>query len=162
MIINAIDVEQLKSMQERLKADRSVGDKEPVVLAKWRGDGSTEITSGERSIIIGGEGRLNAMQTLLASLAACDVDVILMHAALLGLAIEELRIEVTGKFNTAGFYGIGEEGSGYERIAYTIHLKAPGATTEQVAFLKDKCERYSPVGHSLTNAIPLTLAIQVE
>ena len=60
------------------------------------------------------------------------------------------------------FYGIGEEGSGYERIAYTIHLKAPGATTEQVAFLKDKCERYSPVGHSLTNAIPLTLAIQVE
>lgn len=160
MIINAIDVEQLRGMQERLKADPTVGNKEPTVLARWIGGGSAEITAGDRKMKIGGEGNLNAMQALLASLAACDIDVILMHAALLGLTVEDLRIEVSGKFNTAGFYGIGEGGSGYENITYTIHLKAPGATPEASEHLRERCERFSPVGDSLTRAVPLTLIIE--
>jgi len=162
MIINAIDVEQLKNAQERLKAEPSTGNKEPAILARWMGGGSAEITAGERKMVIGGEGNLNAMQALLASLAACDIDVILMHAALLGLVIEDLRIEIKGKFNTAGFYGASEESCGYQHIACTAHLKASGATPEQVAYLKERCERFSPVGNSLSSAVPLALDIQLN
>jgi uncharacterized OsmC-like protein len=160
MIINAIDVEQLREMQERLKADPAVGNKKPEITARSIGGGSAEITAGDRKMIIGGEGNLNAMQALLASLGACDIDVVLMHAALLGLVIEDVRIEVSGQFNTAGFYGVGEGGSGYEGIAYTIHLRAPGATPEQVAYLRERCERFSPVGNSLVRPVPLTLTIE--
>ena len=52
MIINAIDVEQLKNAQERLKADPSSGNKEPTILSHWMGGGSAEITAGERKIVI--------------------------------------------------------------------------------------------------------------
>jgi uncharacterized OsmC-like protein len=36
------------------------------------------------------------MRVLLASLAACDVDVVTTHATLLGLEIETLSVEVDG------------------------------------------------------------------
>jgi len=36
-------------------------------------------------------------------------------------------------------------------------IEAPGATDEQIGYLKDRCERSSPVGDSLRKQIPLTL-----
>ena len=161
-IINAINVDELKQMQERLKNDRTAGDKQPHVVAKWVGGGSTEVVMGDRKMTIGGPGNLNAVGTLLASLGACDIDVILMHAALQGLAIEEVRMELSGRFNTAGFYGAADEGSGYEQIESKIFIKAPGAAPEQIAYLKEQCERHSPVGDSLSRSIPLQLSIHLE
>src|SRR3989344_7726492 len=101
-VINAIDVDELKQMQARLRSDRSVGNKQPQVVAKWIGGGSTEIVMGDRNMVIGGPGNLNAVGALLGSLGACDIDVILMHAALMGLSVEGVRIEVSGMVNNAG------------------------------------------------------------
>lgn len=162
-IINAIDVEELKQMQERLKGDRSIGNKQPKVVAKWvKGGGSTEIAMGDRTMVIGGPGNLNAVGALLGSLGACDIDVILMQAALQGLVIEDVRIEISGNFNTAGFYGATDEGSGYEQIESNIFIKAPGATQEQIDLLKEQCELHSPVGDSLSRAVPLKMSMQLE
>ena len=161
-LINAIDVDELKKMQGLLRNDRSAGDKKPQVVAKWVGGGSTEVSVGDRKMIIGGPGNLNAVGALLGSLGACDIDVVLMHAALQGLVIEDVRIEVSGKFNTAGFYGAADEGSGYEQIESKIFIKAPGVTPEQVAHLKERCELHSPVGDSLARAVPLKLSIELE
>ena len=161
-IINAIDIDQLAEMQAKLKSDHSIGDKQPQVVARWIGGGSTEVVMGDRKMIVGGPGNLNAVGALLGSLGACDIDVILMHAALHGLVIEEVRMEVSGKFNTAGFYGAADEGSGYEQIESKIFIKAPGASAEQVANLKERCERHSPVGDSLSRTVPLTVSIHLE
>ncbi len=161
-LINAIDVDELQQMQTRLTNDRSAGDKKPQVVAKWIGGGSTEVSMGDRKMVIGGPGNLNAVGALLGSLGACDIDVILMHAALQGLVIEEVRIEVSGSFNTAGFYGAADEGSGYEQIESKVFIKAPGATAEQIAYLQGRCERHSPVGDSLGRALPLKLSIELE
>ena len=159
MKINAIDIVQLRAMQEQLKADPAAGDKAPAVTVRWLGGGSAEATMGERKMLIGGEGNLNAMQGLLASLGACDIDVILMHAALQGLTIEDLRIEASGTFNTAGFYGATAQDPAYKQITYTVYLKAPGATSEQLEYLKERCEQFSPVGNSLK--VPLTFSIEI-
>jgi uncharacterized OsmC-like protein len=161
-IINAIDVEKLREAQQNLMTNRSSGDKVPTVVTKWIGGGSAEITMGDRKMVIGGSGNLNAVGALLGSLGACDIDVILMHTALQGLSVESLRIEVSGKFNTAGFYGATDEGSGYEYVESKIFIKAPGITSEQIAYLKEQCERHSPVGDSLSRAVPSRVSIEVE
>ena len=161
-IINAIDVDELKQMQARLKSDHAVGNKQPTVVATWVGGGSTEVVMGDRKMTIGGPGNLNAVGAVLGSLGACDIDVILMHAALQGLVIEAIRIEVSGKFNTAGFYGAADEGSGYEQIESKIFIKAPGATADQIAYLQEQCEHHSPVGDSLARAVSSKLTIQME
>lgn len=162
-VINGVDVEEIKQKQENVKKDSSAGDREPKIIAKWLGGSAAQVRMGDISSKIGSDGNLNAMQTLLASLAACDIDVIAMNAALISLPIDEISIEAGGHFNTQSYYGV-ENGSGpgYDRITYTVHIKAPKATPEQIKILKAKCERASPVGDSLTKSIPLTIDFKTD
>src|SRR3990167_8411392 len=160
-VINGVDVARMKQMQEQMKQDPAAADREPKMEAHWLGGSATHIKFGDVSSYIGGDGNLNAMQTLLASLAACDIDLVAMHAALIGLPIDKLSIEISGHFNTRSYFGVeNAPGSGYDRIAYTVHIKAPKATPEQIKYLKERCERSSPVGDSLSRSIPLTLKIK--
>jgi len=162
-VINGVDVDEIKQKQEQVKKDPAAGEREPKIAARWLGGSATRIEFGDVVSNIGGDGNLNAMQTLLAALAACDIDLVAMNGALIGLPIDELWIEVSGHFNTRAYYGVEDApGPGYDRIAYTIHLKAPKATPEQIKYLKTRCERASPVGDSLGKSIPLTLEIKSD
>ena len=162
-IINGVDIDKIKQTQDQVKKDPVAADREPKVVARWLGGSASRIELGDVISEIGGEGNLNAMQTLLASLAACDIDLVAMNAALIGLPIDELWVEVSGHFNTQAYYGVeNAPGPGYDRIAYTVHLKAPKATPEQIKYLKDRCERSSPIGDSLGKSIPLTLEIKSD
>ena len=159
--INGVDVEKIRSNAQEYQKDPALAERNPSILAEWQGGSLTSVKLGDVVTQIGGDSNLNAMQTLLASLAACDIDLIATHASLIGLVIEKLSIEVTGHFNSRAYYGVeNAPGPGYDRISYVVHLKAPGATPEQIKLLKEKCERASPVGDSLTKAIPLTIDIK--
>ena len=160
-VINGVDVDKIKQIQDQVKKDPALADREPKIEAHWLGGSASRIESGNVSSYIGGDGNLNAMQTLLAALAACDIDLVAMHAALIGLSIDGLWIEVSGHFNTRAYFGVeNAPGSGYDRIIYTVHIKSPKATPEQIKHLKERCERSSPVGDSLSRPIPLTLKIK--
>lgn len=130
------------------------------MLARWEGGSRSRIEFGDVITHLGGKGELNPMQTLLASLAACDVDVVATHAALIGLEIEELSVEVTGQFDVHAYLGLeGTASSGYSHIGYRVRVKALKASPEQVEYLRERCERSSPVGDSLARAVPLQLEI---
>src|SRR3989344_3564945 len=162
-VINGVDVDKIKQLQDQVKKDPAAADREPKMEAHWLGGSATRIEFGDVSFYIGGDGNLNAMQTLLASLAACDIDLVAMNAALISLPIDELWMEVSGHFNTQAYYGVeNAPGPGYDRIAYTVHLKAPKATPEQIKYLKERCERSSPIGDSLSKSIPLKLQIKSD
>jgi len=161
-VINGVDVDKLKQTIEDAK-DASTTERNPKLVAYWLGASETRVEFGDTSIKIGGEGEMRAMQVLLASLAACDVDVVAMNASLMGIAIDKLWIEVTGHFNTQSFYGIeSAAGPGYDRINYTIHIKAPQASPEQIKALEEKCKKTSPVGDTLAKSVPLTFEIRTE
>jgi uncharacterized OsmC-like protein len=159
--INGVDVEKTKETIDRLRNDPSLADRQPVINAKWEGSGSlTTIKLDDKTLQIGGD-NLNAMQTLLASLAACDIDLIATHAALEGIKIDELSIEATGHFNSRAYYGVeGAPGPGYQDIEYAVSINAPGITPDQIKYLEKVCEKSSPVGDSLSKSIPLKLNIK--
>lgn len=86
------------------------------------------------------------------------MEVVSIHAALIGLEITDLRVEARGHFNIATLLGIeAPNDASYQEISYRVVIEAPGATDEQIGYLKDRCERSSPVGDSLRKQIPLTL-----
>ena len=98
------------------------------------------------------------MKLLLASLVACDVDLVVSRAALLGVEIESLMVEATGHFNVRRYLGLdAAAGPGYERIAYTVRLKTRGGTSVQLAELRRTCEHASPVGDTLQRQVALSL-----
>jgi uncharacterized OsmC-like protein len=160
-VVNGIDAGKLEHYKEKVRADPSRAGRQFTVAARWEGGPRSSIEF-EGKVVggIGGDGELSPMQALLASLAACDVDVVATHAALIGLEIEELSVEATGDFDVHAYLGLeGAGGSGFQHIRYRVRIKARTASPEQVERLRQQCERGSPVGDSLARPIPLEFEI---
>jgi uncharacterized OsmC-like protein len=156
--LNGIDVAELRQVQDKVRLDLRRADRNPKLVAHWVGGSRSRVEFKNIVAYIGGDDELNPMQTLLAALAACDVDIIATHASLMGLTIETLSVEATGHFNVCAYLGLPDAlGSGYDGITYTIHACIPGATLEQLAELRRRVEHGSPVGDSLARAVPLKM-----
>jgi uncharacterized OsmC-like protein len=162
--INGVNTTELLEFRNTCRQDPSKAERNPVLVAYWDGGSRSRVElNGKHAVHLGGHGELNPMQMFLGTLAACDVDLIAMHASFLGLKIESLSIEVTGHFNVQSFLGLEvAKGPGYDGISCKVNLSAPGATAEQIAYLRERCERSSPVGDSLERAIPLKLEFAVN
>ena len=156
--VNGMDQDALLAFKDEVADDSTRADRRPTVVAHWVGESRSRIEFNDVVTHIGGDEELNPMQYVLASFAACDVDLIAMHAAMIGLEITSLSVEASGHFNVQSFMGLdGRPGPGYDQISYRVRLDAPDATPEQVAYLRERCERSSPVGDSLSRSIPMEL-----
>lgn len=163
LLINGIDVQEVRSLREAAQREPRRADRNPIVTAEWQGGDRSVVRSGDALIEVNAPSTLGPMKLLLASLVACEIDVVTMHAALIGVNIEQLSIEANGHFNVRSYLGLsGAPGSGYERIDYTVRLRAPGVSEEQIAVLREALERSSPVGDSLARTVTMRANIEVE
>lgn len=156
--VNGVNVSRMLEFKRMCGEDPTKADHNPTLIGHWIGGSRSRVEFKDKVLHVGGPGNFDAMQMLLASLAACDIDLIAVHAAFLGLRIESLSVEVSGHFNLRAYLGLpASSGSGYDSIAYTIRASIPDATPENIAYLRERCERSSPVGDSLARAIPVKL-----
>lgn len=163
--LNGIDVEQTRAYITTVGEDPSLADRDPAVIARWVGGERAEVSfaSGAGALHVGGTGEPSAMKLLLASLAACDIDLVASRASLLGVEIEELSVAASGHFNVRRYLGLeAPQGPGYQRIAYVVHLKARGASPTQLAELRRACERDSPVGDTLREGVDLSFQFELS
>lgn len=131
------------------------------MTARWLGGDASRVKCGPAAVDLGGEGNLNPMQVLLASLAACEVDVIATHAALIDVRIEELEVEAAGHFDLRSYLGVEDApGPGYEEVTYRARVRAPEVTPKQLAYLRERCERSSPVGDTLQRCVPVRIELE--
>jgi uncharacterized OsmC-like protein len=156
--INGINVAKMSDFKRVCGEDPAKADHNPTLVGHWIGGSRSRVEFRDKVLNVGGPGNFDAMQLLLAALAACDVDLVAVHAAFLGLKVESLSVEVTGHFNLQAYLGLpAASGSGYDSVAYTVRASIPGATPAQIASLRERCERSSPVADSLARAIPVRL-----
>ncbi len=160
--LNGVNLEGMEAFRDTVRKDASQADRNSTAIAHWVGGSRARVGFGDKTAHIGGDDEFNAMQTVLAGLAACEVDLIALHAAFIGLEVKALRVEATGHFNVKSYLGLDAPGPGYTDISYKIVLDAPAADDEQIRYLRERCERSSPVGDSLARAIPLTLEIRAN
>lgn len=156
--LNGYDAERLRAYVDAVRREPGKAERNPALTATWVGGRRARVELQGKVVHVGGDDEYSAMQLLLASLAACDVEVVTTHATLLGIPIRSLQIEARGHFTVQRLFGISPAPApGYDDIFYTVRLDAPAATPEQRAILKEMCERVSPVGDSLGRSIPLRL-----
>ena len=127
-----MNISVLLKYLEEIEAAPSKAERNPSITAHWIGGARSRIEYGDLVTFLGGDNEFNPMQMLLVTLAACDVDLIVMHASLLGIDIESLSIEADGQFNVQSYLGLDKPGSGYKKITYKIKIKAPGITEKQI------------------------------
>ena len=157
-IVNDMKQETLFSFRDTVAADSTEADRWPTVVAHWDGKAASRIQFEDKEAHIGGRGELNPMQFVLAAFAACDVDLVAMHATMIGLEVDSLSVEASGHFNVQSYIGLEDKpGSGYDQISYKVILDAPDATEEQIAYLIERCEQSSPVGDTLARNVSMTL-----
>jgi uncharacterized OsmC-like protein len=89
---------------------------------------------------------------LLGALAACAQLTCQLVATAMGIPIEHIRVDVDGEMDLAGTLGISKDVPvGFEDIHARFEIKAPDATPEQLAALKEKTEQYCVVMQTLIN-----------
>lgn len=161
--INGVKVTKMQEFKNIVMKDPTKGDHNPSLVAHWVGGSRSRVELKDKVVHLGGHGEFNSMQMLLATLAACDVDLMAIHASFLGLKIENLSVEATGHFNLQSYLGLEDApASAYDAISYAVNLSVPDATPEQIAYLRERCERSSPVRDSLARAIPLKLEFKAN
>jgi len=163
--LNGMDVDELRDYIDAVTADAAQADRDPTVVARWVGGTRAEVVStlGGPPVYMGGDDDPSAMGILLRALAACDIEVVVTRATLLGIEIEDLSIEARGYFNVARYLGVeARQGAGYQRASYSVHLKTKGgASPEQVADLKAALDA-SPVGDTFERNVPVTFELDVS
>jgi hypothetical protein len=76
-----------------------------------------------------------------------------MNAALRGIEIKELKVELEGDLDLAGFFGLSEEvPAGFTGVTAVVHLDAD-ADPEEIQALYDHVLKTSPVGCILTKPL---------
>lgn len=161
-IIDGVNVTEQREYLEQVRRDPSEGERNPRIVARWVGGSRARVEKDGVVLHIGGDEDPSSMWILLASLAACDVDVVATHASLLDLKLESLEVEATGHFDIRRYLGLDGPSPGHDRLANTVRIRAPGATPGQTERLRTLCERGSPVGDSLARPVPLKLDVEAR
>jgi len=93
---------------------------------------------------------------LLGALAACAQLTCQLVATAMGIPFEEIRVEVDGEMDLRGTLGVSKEVPvGFQDIHARFHIRAPEATSEQLALLKEKTEQYCVVLQTLKQPPPI-------
>ncbi|HET8567356.1 MAG TPA: OsmC family protein [Candidatus Limnocylindria bacterium] len=158
--LNGVDPAELERTVSAARTDPARADRRPHLVAEWLGADRSRVRIADKALEVNGPGQLGPMQLVLAAFAACEIDVIAMHATLLGVEVEALEIELDAHFDVRSYLGLDGPPCGLDEARYVVRLRAPGITGEQLRRLEEALHRSSPVGATL--ARPVRLASTIE
>jgi uncharacterized OsmC-like protein len=154
------NVEAYLGLKQKAINDISATDRDKTAVAQWIQGEEADVTIDGKKVNIGSDDGINMMEMVLASLAACDVAVVGLHASFMGIKLKSLRAEMRGQYNVAAMLGIENASTaGYDQIEAKIYIEAPEATPDQLEALKEACERGSPVGHTFAEQVSTNITI---
>lgn len=115
------------------------------------------IPSDEPVSLGGSDTAPNPVEQLLAALGNCLAVGYAANATGLGIEINDLTIELEGDLDLRTFLGLDPAGNaGFEAIRVSVALDSD-ATPEQVERLHHQVVGTSPVGDTLTRAVPVSI-----
>jgi uncharacterized OsmC-like protein len=131
----------------------------------WKGGFRSEATvrdfgpipSDEPDALGGTDTGPNPVEQVLAALGNCLAVGYAANATAAGIEIRDMSIELEGDIDLHTFLGLAPEGNaGYDNIAVKVNIDSD-ATAEQLAELHAKVVGTSPVGHTLSRAVPVKI-----
>ena len=120
------------------------------------------IPMDEPSALGGSDTAPNMVEMVLGAYGCCLTTGYVMNAALQGIVLEAVDIDVAGDLDLNGFFGLSAEAwPGYTDVRARIHLTAPQATTEQLQALHDVVTKTSPVGSILERPVRVSTELDL-
>lgn len=117
------------------------------------------IGSDEPATLGGTDTAPNPVEQLLGALGNCLAVGYAANATAAGIELEGLRIDLEGDLDLHTFLGLAPEGNaGFQQIRATVNIDSAASSTE-LAALHESVTATSPVGHTLSRAVPLSIEL---
>lgn len=72
------------------------------------------------------------------------------------MTLNDLTIDLEGDLDLHTFLGLAEGNAGYDNIVVKVHIDSD-ASPDQLQAIHEKVIGTSPVGHTLSRAVPITV-----
>jgi uncharacterized OsmC-like protein len=162
-----IDTTQLQTLISAVQADPQTGKTVWRATTAWQHGFQSQATirnftvpMDEPTMLGGSDTAPNMVEMVLAAYGCCLTTGYVLQAALRGLALEQVEIELEGDLDLNGFFGLAAETwPGYTDVRAVVHLAAPNATPEQLQALHTAVTETSPVGCILQRPVRLSVEL---
>ena len=178
--VNGINVEALQQTIQAVKEDAAQATTRWKVTSRWQGGTRTDhfvdsveiggqqisrqfqIQIDEPQELCGTNLFANPQEYLLAATNACMMVGYSAVAALMGVTLTKLELEIAGDIDLRGFLEVDSGvAPGYERLHYIVRLAGDG-TPEQLRQLHETVQRTSPNYHNISQPIELTCDLVID
>lgn len=165
-MINGIEESALKAVASAVRSDPEQGRVQFSATTEWHEGAHATTTvrhftvpSDEPASLVGTDLAPNAVELLLSALGACLSVGFVYNAALQGIAIQRLAIEIEGRLDLATFLGLpGGTPAGYTEIRVACRVDSdarPGA----LAALASRVIATSPVTDTLRRPVQVDVTV---
>src|ERR1700710_1127333 len=163
--LNEVDLGAVGGLVEGITREPAKAHTTWAADARWTGGFRSEarvrdfapISSDEPAGLGGADGAPNPVEQLLAALGNCLAVGYAANATVAGIAIQELNISLDGDIDLRSFLGLAEGHAGFSEIRAVVDL-VTDADAEAEAALHARVAASSPVGHTLTAPVQLSIS----
>lgn len=163
-MMNGVDLEVFNATVKAVKDDPKKGASVWTAKTKWKGGLKSEaklrnftLSFDEPEAVAGTDTSVSPHETVLACYGACLTVGISLNAALRGIKIKGIEVELEGHIDLPGFLGLaGVEGlkdlPGYHTVNAKVHITSD-ASKQEIKKIFDRVVKYSPVGLTLSRPV---------
>jgi len=109
---------------------------------------------------LGGDGTApNPVEQVIAALGNCLAVGYAANATAKNIKLDEVKINLEGDLDLKTFLGLAQGNAGYENIRAVVSIKS-NATDAEIKELHEQVVATSPVGHTLSRAVPVSVKLE--
>ncbi len=163
--MNAVDINAVAGLAAKIQTSPDVAATVWKASVNWDGGfrssatvrGFSAVPSDEPVSLGGTDTAANPVEQLLGALGNCLAVGYAANATAAGIQIHNLAIDLEGDLDLHTFLGLRPDGNaGYQAIRVAVKLESD-ASAEQLADLHQRVTATSPVGHTLSRPVQVTI-----
>ncbi len=165
--LNDVNIEAVAGLAGKIQQEPDVADTKWSARVDWKGGFRSEArirdfgpaASDEPGALGGTDTGPNPVEQVLAALGNCLAVGYAANATAAGIEIKDMSIELEGDLDLHTFLGLAPQGNaGYDNISVKVNIDSD-ASAEDIQALHDKVVGTSPVGHTLSRAVPVKIEL---
>lgn len=173
-LINGLDTEKLMKVVETVKQNWEAGKTVWKASASWKGGFKVETSSrefpskfDEPEMLCGTNTAANPVEVVLQAYGACLTIGYAMNAAVRGINIHDIKIDLEGEIDLPGFLGLEppekygmDKLPGFKSITAKVNIKAD-VDKKALQELHEHVVRTSPVGLTLSRPVKVEAKLEI-